>query len=111
MTTSGRLFCSVKGPERSRSTLFDKAEEDGPPPFLRRMSFWCCGWCGFDWVVLAGEVWSGDNVGGWWVVGFFDFDAEDVARTEHIAGEEDERLVGGEADVGLFAIVVMGHVD
>jgi len=61
--------------------------------------------------LIAGEVRGGDQVGGGWILGFFDFDAEDVAGAEHVAGEEDERLVGKEADVGLFAIVVMGHVD
>jgi hypothetical protein len=30
--------------------------------------------------------------------GFFDFDAEDVAGAEHVAGKEDERLVGREVD-------------
>src|SRR5882757_388169 len=67
------------------------------------------GW--FLGVELACEVGRGDYVGGGWVVGFFDFDAEDVAGAEHVAGEEDERLVGREADVWFLAIVVMGHVD
>ncbi len=52
-----------------------------------------------------------DDVGGGRILGFLHFDAEDVAGAEHIAGEEDERFVGREADVGLLAIVVVGHVD
>ena len=45
------------------------------------------GW--FGGVELAGEVWGRDDVGGGWAVGFFDFDTEDVAGAEHVAGEED----------------------
>ena len=43
--------------------------------------------------------------------GFGDFDAEDVTGAEHVAGEEDVFFVGGEADVGFGAVVVVGHVD
>ncbi len=44
---------------------------------------------GFDWVVFAGEFGGGLDFGCGWVDGFGDFDAEYVAWTEHIAGEED----------------------
>src|SRR5260370_5436660 len=71
-------------------------------------------WRSIGWflgVEFACEVGGGDDFSGGWVVGLFDFDAEDVAGAEHVAGEEDEGLVGREADVGLLAIVVVGHVD
>ena len=48
---------------------------------------------------------------GFGVDGLRGLDAEDVAGTKHIAGEEDERLVGGEADVGLEFVVVPAHDD
>ena len=47
----------------------------------------------------------------WVSVALADFYAEDVAGAEHVAGEEDHGFVGGEADVGLLFVVVMGHVD
>src|SRR3979411_524363 len=83
----------------------------GIPAHLWAWDDWslAVGW--FVGVEFACEVWGGDYVGFGWVLGFFDFDAEDVAGGEHDAGEEDELLVGGEANVGLFAIVVVGHVD
>ena len=38
-------------------------------------------------------------------------DAEYIAGSEHIAGEDDEPRIRGEADVGLQPIVVVTHVD
>jgi hypothetical protein len=66
---------------------------------------------GFGGVELRGELRTGDDFGGVGVGGFVDLDAEDVAGAEHIAGEEDDFLVGREADVGLETVVVVGHVD
>lgn len=62
----------------------------GHPDLWLEASFFCRGWCGFDGVVFAGKVGRGLDVGCGWVDGLCNFDAEDVAGAEHVAGEEDQ---------------------
>jgi hypothetical protein len=69
------------------------------------------GGSGFGGVDFFAQLWGGYDVGSWRVDGFLDLDAEDVAGAEHVAGEDDHAFVGGEADVGFEAVVVVGHVD
>src|ERR1700738_1229613 len=67
------------------------------------------GWLGG--VELCRQLRCGLEFGGFRVDGFVDFYRDDVAGAEHVGGEDDELFVGREADVGLEAVVVVGHVD
>src|SRR5713101_6175824 len=60
---------------------------------------------------LSSKLRRGTDVRGLWIGGLLDFSAENVAGAKHVAGEDDQLLIGREADVGLKAIVVVRHVD
>src|ERR1700679_1582501 len=67
------------------------------------------GWVGR--IELPRQVGGRYDVVGGWVVSLRDFGTEDVAGAEHVAGKDDEFLVGREAHVGFLAVVVVGHID
>ena len=64
-----------------------------------------------DGLKLAGKLRSGVDIRGFWILRSCNLDGEDVAGAKHVAGKDDELLIGREAHIGLQTVIVVRHID